>query len=117
VDDSTVHSDEDSAGSTELDLILHQVVMSMLIEHLAEQRAAGAEVAEELLAYWYLTQLEDEISNGAQLVDLQRLVQKTINLMIKDRVIVEHCPSHDPMRPELRVLMMHPSFSVGSFRP
>ena len=37
------------------------------------------------------------------------------NMMLKDGIILEQRQSDDPMRPELRVLSIHPSSSVGTF--
>ena len=58
-------------------------------------------------------QLEEEIQSEVELIEHRWLTQKIIKRMVKDRVILEHRPSEDPMRPELRVLSMHATVRVG----
>ena len=115
-EDATSENDGSSECSETVPAVCRAVV-SILMEYMSQQREEGNELTEEGLAYWYLAELESVIKTEAQLVEQRYLVQWAINRMIKDGTIVEQHQSDNPMRPELRVLAMHPRFSIGSFQP
>lgn len=91
----------------------YQRIGQMLTRHLAAQELAGEEVKESDLIAWYMEQMEEQIQTEAQLLEQQHLVQLVINRLIdKDRVILVYRASEDPTRPEGRVLVKHPNYSV-----
>ena len=115
-EDATGESDGSSECSETVPTV-YRAVVSILTEYLSQQREEGNELTEEGLAYWYLAELGSVIKTEAQLVEQRYLVQWSINRMIKDGAIVEQHQSENPMYPELRVLAMHPRFSIGCPQP
>lgn len=92
----------------------YQRIGQLLAKHLAQQEEQGNEVKEEDLVSWYMEQIEEDIQTEAQLFEESHLIRLIISRMIeKDRVIIEYRPSHDPLRPEARVLVKHPNYMVG----
>lgn len=91
----------------------YQRIGRMLTAHLAREDKEGRQVKESDLQSWYLETIEHSIQSEAQLLEQQYLVQLVIDRLItKDRVILVYQVSSDPNRPEDRILIKHPNFSV-----
>lgn len=91
----------------------YQRISHLLIRHLADKEQVMEEVKECDLMAWYLEQMEEQITTEAQLLEQQHLVQLVITRLIeKDRVVLVYRASDDPARPERRVLVKHPNYSV-----